>query len=62
MRDRLGDCDPIYGYGSLEGGWAAGRARRGESVIVGSKNRVHVNFFVEPMFAKVFRRPLSVGE
>ena len=48
--------------GPWKGGRGAGRARRGERVIVGSKKRVHVNLSGDPMFAKVFRGPLSVGE
>ena len=45
-----------------KGGRHAGRARHGERAIVGSKKRVHVNLSGDPMFTKVFRRPLSDGE
>ena len=34
--------------GPWEGGRGAGRWRRGESVIIGSKNRVHVQIFGYP--------------
>lgn len=48
--------------GPWKGGRAAGRARRGESVIVGSKKRVHVNLSDDPMFAKVFMGTFSDEE
>ncbi len=52
-----------YGYtGPWKGGRAAGRARRGERVIVSSENRVHVNLSEDPMFVKVFMGSFSIGE
>ena len=35
--------------GPWKAGRGAGRARRGESVIIGSKKRVHVNLFGYPL-------------
>jgi hypothetical protein len=37
--------------GPWKGGQGAGRARRGLSVIVGLKKRVHVNLSKDPLFA-----------
>ena len=48
--------------GPWKGGRGAGRARRGERVIVGSKNRIHVNLSEDPLDTRVNNGPFSVGK
>ena len=48
--------------GPWKGGRGAGRARRESSVIVGLKNRVHVNLSEKHLSAEVIWAALSVGE
>ena len=51
-----------YAYGSLEGGRGAGRARRGERAIVGSKKHVRVpNFRYPEIVAQIGQRTANIG-
>ena len=57
-----GTSRAVEGTGPWKGGPGAGRARRGERVIVGSKNRVHVNLSGEPLFVNAVKGPFSDGK